>query len=625
MCQPRKWWVGLAPLLALWFALNWTETQRIEHAVADAADKALAGATGDTGFSQALGRDVSLNGWVFDDTTRAPALAAAASAAGVRLVADGLSAPPAQNPYLFHATLDAGVLTLSGAVSSPAERAALIAAAKGALPEARVVDELGYYSGAPKDFVSGAATGFRTLSHLSSGEAQLRGADLSLRGLAPDAAEYQAAMAETQRTPEGIKLAGAEIAPPKARVFSFQAENDAGRLTLSGFVASEAQRGTLLSRAKKLFPNTTLDDRLQIASGAPDKFVADAAFALSALAQLKSGKASLVDGKTSLTGQARQGMNADAVAAAAGHGAPLDLAGVKAGEPAPFVMGAEKSETALTLSGVYADEDARAKILQAAKDHFPGLAVVDKMSRAIDAPKSATTAALLGLEQLARLRVGAFGLSDGKASLSGDARAAETADQIKTRFIADMPDGFAVDTQLTGAARETPQPAEAPPSVAPATAAAGPDAAAATPAPVAEAEAPVPAATPPAAPPSEADAKSCQARLMNLVHATPIQFEFGSAALAAESSKILDALAAAANGCPSVSFTVSGHTDDIGLVSHNRELSRRRAQAVVDYLSHAGIGAGRLTAVGYGESRPLAPNDSDEGRAKNRRIEFDLK
>jgi OOP family OmpA-OmpF porin len=637
MCQPGKWWIGLLPLLALWLALLWAETSRIEHDVAGAADRALAGATGDSGFSVASGRDVSLNGWVFDEATHAPALAAAAAAPGVRRIADGLSAPPTQTPYLFRAALGDGELALSGAVSSPGERAALMVAAKGAMPDARIIDQLGYYSGAPKNFVLGAATGFRALSHLSSGAAQLRGADLTLSGVAADAAEYQAAMAEAHRAPEGISLAGAEIVTSKgqvpeqvpAQVFGFQAENDGARLALSGLVASEEQRATLLSQARKLFPDLAVDDRLQSAPGAPEYFAANAAFALNALAQLKSGKASLVDGKTVLSGEARQGMDAASVAAAAGQGAPLDLAGVKFGETPPFVLGAEKSETALTLTGFYADAEGREKILQAAADNFPGLAVIDRMRPAANAPKLATTAALFGLEQLARLRVGAFGLRDGKVSLSGDAVKVETAEQVKTRFIADMPNGFSVETQITGAARETPPPAaEAPPSSGNA---AAPEA---KPAPL-QSEAPAPSATTSAAPvasavpstsaPPEAEAKNCQARLMELVHATPIQFEFASAALKPESSKILDSLAAAANGCPAVSFVVAGHTDDIGLVSHNRDLSRRRAQAVVDYLARAGILAGRLTAVGYGESHPLAPNDSDEDRARNRRIEFDVK
>ena len=48
MCQPGKWWIGLLPLLALWLVLLWAETSRIEHDVAGAADRALAGATGDS-------------------------------------------------------------------------------------------------------------------------------------------------------------------------------------------------------------------------------------------------------------------------------------------------------------------------------------------------------------------------------------------------------------------------------------------------------------------------------------------------------------------------------------------------------------------------------------------------
>ncbi len=617
MCQPRRWWIGLLPLLVLWLAVIWFETPRIEAAIAGAADKALAGTTGEAGFSSALGRDVSLKGWVFDEAARPAALAAAVAAPGVRLLSDGLSAPPLQNPYLFRAALGDGALTLSGAVSSPQQRAALIAEAMNAMPNAQIVDQLGYYSGAPQNFAAAAATAIHALSHLSSGDAQLRGVDLTLRGQAADAAEYQAAMAEAQKPPQGIVLAGAEIAPPKAPVFSLQAENDGARLTLSGFVASEAQRATVLSRAKKLFPDQVLVDRLQVASGAPEKFAANAAFMLNALAQLQSGKALLVDGKTTLSGQARPGM--DAAALAGGAGAALDVAGVKPGEALPFVMGAEKSETTLTLTGSFADEEGRQKILQAAKDNFPGLAVIDRMSRAVGAPKAATTAALYGLEQLARLRVGAFGLSDGKASLVGDADRAETAEQVKTRFVAAMPDGFSVETQLTGAARETPEtetPSSKSPAFPPNAPASGGGAAA-----VSRAASPAPSVT---APPAT-EAKNCQARLMDLVYATPIQFEFASAALKPESSRILESLVAAAKTCPSVSFIVSGHTDDIGLISHNRDLSRRRAQAVVDFLSQAGIDAGRLTAVGYGESRPLVPNDSDEDRARNRRIEFDVK
>ena len=57
----------------------------------------------------------------------------------------------------------------------------------------------------------------------------------------------------------------------------------------------------------------------------------------------------------------------------------------------------------------------------------------------------------------------------------------------------------------------------------------------------------------------------------------------------------------------------------------NLELSKRRAQAVVDYLREAGVDTSRISSVGYGQTKPVVSNDADEGRAQNRRIEFVVK
>ncbi|MGI8513954.1 MAG: OmpA family protein, partial [Acidimicrobiia bacterium] len=67
-----------------------------------------------------------------------------------------------------------------------------------------------------------------------------------------------------------------------------------------------------------------------------------------------------------------------------------------------------------------------------------------------------------------------------------------------------------------------------------------------------------------------------------------------------------------------------GHTDDQGPEDFNRDLSLRRAQAVLDYMVAAGLPAANLSPEGFGESRPIADNGTEEGRAKNRRIEFTL-
>ncbi|MCS7017559.1 MAG: OmpA family protein [Cytophagales bacterium] len=75
---------------------------------------------------------------------------------------------------------------------------------------------------------------------------------------------------------------------------------------------------------------------------------------------------------------------------------------------------------------------------------------------------------------------------------------------------------------------------------------------------------------------------------------------------------------------PQLKVEISGHTDDIGSDGANMELSRKRAQAVVNYLTQNGIDPARLIAKGYGETMPQVPNNSDANRAKNRRIEFKL-
>ena len=70
---------------------------------------------------------------------------------------------------------------------------------------------------------------------------------------------------------------------------------------------------------------------------------------------------------------------------------------------------------------------------------------------------------------------------------------------------------------------------------------------------------------------------------------------------------------------------VEGHTDSIGSQSYNLKLSRKRAASVARYLIEKGIPAAKIRTVGYGESRPLYPNDTEEHRSKNRRVEIKVK
>lgn len=73
---------------------------------------------------------------------------------------------------------------------------------------------------------------------------------------------------------------------------------------------------------------------------------------------------------------------------------------------------------------------------------------------------------------------------------------------------------------------------------------------------------------------------------------------------------------------PKLRLSVQGHTDNTGTLAHNQQLSEGRAQSVVASLTQAGIEAVRLQAAGFGQSKPLADNATEEGKAKNRRVEL---
>ena len=104
-----------------------------------------------------------------------------------------------------------------------------------------------------------------------------------------------------------------------------------------------------------------------------------------------------------------------------------------------------------------------------------------------------------------------------------------------------------------------------------------------------------------------------------------IFFDVGKAILRPESNSELDRLVKLMKDVPGLKIEISGHTDNTGSATINETLSQSRAEAVVTYLTSKGIASSRLTAKGYGSSKPVAPNNTDDGRQLNRRTEFEIK
>jgi outer membrane protein OmpA-like peptidoglycan-associated protein len=130
-----------------------------------------------------------------------------------------------------------------------------------------------------------------------------------------------------------------------------------------------------------------------------------------------------------------------------------------------------------------------------------------------------------------------------------------------------------------------------------------------------------PAVAPPPAAPRTAAAIRCDQSMADLLGNTTIQFASNSAVIRSASSLLLDGIARAAKACPGP-LRIEGHTDNVGRDASNTTLSLKRAEAVRTALIRRGVEAERLVAEGFGYARPVAGNDSEAGRARNRRIEI---
>ena len=101
-----------------------------------------------------------------------------------------------------------------------------------------------------------------------------------------------------------------------------------------------------------------------------------------------------------------------------------------------------------------------------------------------------------------------------------------------------------------------------------------------------------------------------------------VLFGFDQSTLSANAKSNLDNLIVVLESYPETDIEVQGHTDSKGRVSYNQSLSERRASAVAEYLALKNVNTNRLTIIGFGELLPKYLNDTEEGRAKNRRVEF---
>jgi OOP family OmpA-OmpF porin len=587
--------------------------------------------------------------------------------------------PPALKPYLWLAKLVATQLQLEGYVPSEKVRGEVLDAAKKALPQAVIVDRMQLGSGEPKGFLSAVTTVLAQLAQLEEGSAELKDNHLTIAGLATT--EQRATAVHdtlTSELPASIRTTDQiEFREPTIKTispFTTAVAVNTSSVALSGFVPSEALRTAVLEVAGERWAGRRIDDQLEVAAGAPDGWEECLKAGLTGLVRLGNGRLQMTDRAMEIAAQADDGALVEAVrgeVGAAANGAceaAFRVTVMAAPEP-DLTWRAVHRAGELILEGEVPDAATKDALARAAARLFPAANVVDHMKISPAQFSKWPEVADAGLNMLAQLRSGEVRLVGRQLMVVGEAADASIAAALRSHLGRELPEGYTGHDMIEvrsdapiGAHQEAPRKAEADalrnadkeqqdPSNA---SAAVPSPAGAeqeplrteadhrakgeaegtvserqvaheephaeqVPSPQAEGQGTQTAAL---GAPQMAEVNRCQELLSTAAKAGVIKFKRASADLERKSFRTLDKLAQIAVTCPDVRIEIEGHTDAEGTPERNKRLSERRARSVVDYLTKAGVPVDRLTSVGYGETRPVAPNDTIENRAKNRRIEF---
>ncbi len=662
-CNPLRWMWGLLPLMVLsglmyWFFGTFTN---IEADLKRQADAALV--TGGQGWANTAfdGRNGQLLGQAVDSSDQLRAGGVVRSVWGVRQLDDQSKLLDEEKNYVWGAQLQSdGKVRLTGFVPSPSVRQAIVGNAKAIFPSRDIDDRTKLARGAPtaSAWEGGISFALKQLASLKNGgRVDLEATNLLIEGEAEDIAAYRGVKTALQTTlPQGVRLRSDKVTPPVVKPYLWSAKLAGAQVQLTGFVPSERARDEIFAAAKKAFPKAAVVDRLQIAAGEPKDWLQSVVAGVNKLGRLEEGSVEIRDTQFSIAGLAgdaaiaddiRRGLKADVPASFKTVDA-LRVKEIPLKVVDPFTMAINAVGGVTTLTGYAPSPAVRTAIIETAKVRLAGQRIDDKLEIATGAPDGWQTCAQAGLVGLGRLGAGRVQMSGRTLSLSGATENEGLAEGVPVEVVNAAGQACTTDVKISftgvsavelkrradaasaqAAADEAARRALDDANAAKARAAAAAAAVQVT-VPAVIAPAPV-VAQPPAAPAIDAtqkarqEALNCQSMLTQVKNEGVINFKRASAELDRVSNATLDKLIAVMGTCKSARIEVQGHTDAEGTPERNANLSNRRAKSVADYLTSAGVEAARLTAIGYGETRPIASNDTKEDRAKNRRIEFEVR
>ncbi|MDP3527631.1 MAG: OmpA family protein [Hoeflea sp.] len=530
------------------------------------------------------GRDLTLTGVAPDESSRISALGIARQTYGVRVAVDRSTLLPEEKPYRLTIEKTAEGVLLTGFVPNEAARANLVALLTGMLPGIALSDQMRLARGAPADLLVLAGYGLSAFPRFSTGAVEITDRTITIRGQALNPEDHEIALVAVAAIPSSAgEVSSVAISPAMASGdYTWSASIGPEGLMLEGYAPDAATRTAIADRARAIAPGLAVEDRMRFASGVPEgvDWQAQAEEALSIVPELSEGTAVVRGRVLDLTGQAVDGDAFQRVQAtlSAGlkSGLVLGTADIGVAERPAFEWTARRGADVLVLTGGLSGEAFRARLLESAGLKFGHLEIEDTQEVAAGAPEGFEAAALAALQALSRLDDGRARIAGRTVHVQGSALSAAAAQDVARLLSQGLPERFSAEPEIEVAA----------------------------------------------VPDGVLAAEACQAELDRLAGQNTVLFETGAASIRDHSYGFLDRIAFAARQCGQARLEISGHTDSDGSEADNLALSQRRAEAVLDFMIAAGVPAERMDATGYGESRPVASNDTDAGKAANRRIEF---
>jgi len=447
----------------------------------------------------------------------------------------------------------------------------------------------------PRSWGPALALAVDAAGRLQRGQVSVTPDEILVEGTVPEAALRDPALAYlAANRPEGARLLARLTAPRNVIApFPFTARLQAdGTLLVEDCAAADTGTAQMIEARVAGF-GTDIDCRIGLGAPSSD-WPAAVIAALDTLEAVGGGTLSIADSDVSLTGPrgmttARFSPRTDALAQAlppafaltATLPAPDRTRGPADLEPPRFTA-VRSEDGAVRMRGDLFSDELHNKTLVLAEAHFGFDSVVDETEPRADLPTGWSARVIAGLEALGMLQHGQLEVTEQEIHVLGTSASETVEDDVRTVLAARLPEGTPTQLELWVSEELSVDQVIALPG------------------------------------------ELCAEQISLMLDGNQILFPPGEIDIAEESLAAIDRIAEVLKQCPGARFEIEGHTDSQGRESSNMALSQSRADAVVTALLERGVDMVFLYATGYGETRPIADNDTEEGRARNRRIAFRL-